>query len=164
MIRFDLPHVGSHRTAATGVQVLALLASGLFTGCAEQPSQSGALKIEVVEQHWPDGGLHVRRTVMTTGDGRRLNHGPLTVWYETGEPRSEGHWHDGRKHGHFVFWHQNGRKAKEFTWSDGRGNGVFIAWDEQGVELRRELWRHGQRIQVAVTASAATASEDSVGR
>jgi hypothetical protein len=162
MIRLHLPRFGLHRAGATGFLLLTLgpLAWGVLTGCAEAPSQGGSAELEVVETHWPNGGLHTRRTVMTTGDGIRLNHGPLSVWYETGELRSEGHWRHGQKHGHFVFWHKNGQKAKQFTWTNGRGNGLFIAWDEQGNELRHELWRDGQKIDAATTTATTEAGTD----
>ncbi|MEZ6074015.1 MAG: hypothetical protein R3C10_27990 [Pirellulales bacterium] len=83
--------------------------------------------------------------MVTTPDGRKLNHGPLSVWYESGELRSEGQWRFGSKHGHFAYWHKNGQKAKEFTWHNGVGDGVFNQWDEAGTLLRSELWRDGHR-------------------
>jgi hypothetical protein len=164
MIRFHLPRLGPHRAGPADIQLLALglLAWGVLTGCSERLPQSGAFELEVVEEHWPDGTLHVRRTAITTGDGSRLNHGPLSVWYETGELRSEGHWRHGQKHGHFVFWHKNGQKAKEFTWSKGLGNGLFISWDDQGNELRRESWRDGQKIEAAATAATAEAGRNAL--
>jgi MORN repeat variant len=111
------------------------------------PATEAALPTEVVEQFWPNGQLHVRRQVERTPDGRLVNHGEMTVWYEEGAQRSTGNWRHGRKHGHFVFWYPSGSKKMEATWREGLANGEFFAWDETGELTRREVWNFGQLVE-----------------
>ncbi len=101
---------------------------------------------QIVEERFPNGGLHVRREVIDTADGP-LNDGTLTVWYESGQLRSQGQWQSGRKHGPFEHWHANGRPAKRVTYRDGLADGRFQQWDEQGAVVRDELWRDGRRVE-----------------
>ena len=147
---------GGNRTFRFGVApwLLVGLFAGAIAGCGDANGPVRVSAVQVVDEHWPNGTLYVRRTVATDDDGNQVNHGPLTVWYESGELRSQGHWRDGRKHGQFVFWHKNGQKSKEFTWTDGLGDGVYTEWDEAGNRLRREVWCDGERVGDELTGPA----------
>jgi len=123
--------------------LLMLIALSLIAGCA--PSNNGNPRM--VEEHWPDGTLHVRRSVVTNWRGAEINHGPLEVWYESGQQRSLGHWKNGRKHGQFVYWHENGQKKMELTNVDGRAHGRVQEWDSTGQLIRDEEWRNGRPMQ-----------------
>ncbi len=100
----------------------------------------------VVEEHWPSGQLKMRRHVISTSDGRVIQHGPLEVWYESGGQRSAGNWANNQKHGPFKFWHENGQPKAEVTYRHGKADGTAVFRDEAGQELRRETWRDGERV------------------
>lgn len=100
----------------------------------------------VVDDHFPDGQLHIRREVVRLSDGTELNDGQLTVWYPDGQRRSCGTWRQGKKHGPFEHWHPSGARAKRVHYEHGLAHGPYAEWDEQGRPIRDEIWRRGKRV------------------
>lgn len=100
----------------------------------------------VLEEHFPDGRIHVRRWVVDTADGQTVNDGEMTVWHPSGQLRSRGTWQQGKKHGRFEHWHASGASAKLVHYDSGLADGPFFDWDDEGRLLRRETWRQGRRV------------------
>lgn len=121
--------------------VLLLLAWSLG-GCAPSTKSTPHL----VEEHWPDGRLHIRRSVVTNWRGEVINDGPLEVWYENGQQRSLGHWKNGIKDGPFIYWHENGQQKMKLRNVDGRAHGRVQEWSADGKLIRDEQWRDGKRV------------------
>jgi len=119
------------------------IALAALVGCA--PSKSDSVRI--VEERWPDGSLHIRRSVVSNWRGAEINHGPLEVWYENGQQRSIGHWKHGLKHGPFTYWYENGQKKMELTNVAGRAHGRVQEWSADGQLIRDEEWRDGRPLE-----------------
>lgn len=123
--------------------LLTLFVVATMAGCA--PSKSDSAR--VVEEYWPGGSLHMRRSVITNWRGEEINHGPLEVWYENGQRRSLGHWKHGLKHGPFTYWHENGQKKMELTNVNGRAQGRVLEWTADGQLIRNDEWRDGRPLK-----------------
>lgn len=108
---------------------------------------SDGLPRQVLEERFPNGQIHVRREVIQPVDDEPLNDGALTVWYESGQLRSQGTWQRGQKHGLFEHWHENGNPAKRVVYDRGLADGPYVEWNERGEMVRSETWREGRRVE-----------------
>lgn len=70
--------------------------------------------------------------VLSSEDGRVVNHGPHTTWYESGIKASEGAYLNGKRHGQWTFWYPDGSRKLEAHYHQGREVGTWIFWDQQG--------------------------------
>jgi antitoxin component YwqK of YwqJK toxin-antitoxin module len=118
-----------------------LMALGLVAGC-QQPAREAqraapAAKAEVVEEHWPNGGLRVRKEVLRSRDGTLVDHGTYTGWYDNGQVEYHGMFVQGKVDGVATRYHRNGQKAVEEYYANGVREGPRYSWDESGV-LRKE--------------------------
>ncbi|MBX3412924.1 MAG: hypothetical protein KF708_09565 [Pirellulales bacterium] len=121
---------------------LLMLLTAVLAGCGRSTTEPAHL----VEERWPDGSLHIRRSVVSDWRGEEIHHGPVEVWYENGRQRSIGHWQHGRKHGLFTYWYENGQKKMELTNVEGRAHGRVMEWSADGQVIRDEEWRDGKRV------------------
>jgi len=118
---------------------LAVLA-GCQHGGPKQPARRPVANLEVVEQHWPDGKLRLRKEVLRNADGSLTNHGAYARWYDNGQKEYETTFVHGKKHGTTTQWHRNGRKWTEEHHVDGQRQGKSTTWDESGRKLREESY------------------------
>jgi len=106
----------------------------------EEPTERGQPleKRDVVEQHWPDGQLRLRKQVLRNPDGTLVNHGTYARWYSNGHKEYEAVLVRGKKHGTTTRWHKNGRKWSEQHYVNGQKHGASYIWDENGVKRKEE--------------------------
>jgi hypothetical protein len=112
----------------------------LPVGCSHGPREIAVApdpRVEIVEDHWPNGQLRLRRHVLRQADGTLVDHGPYTTWHDNGQQAYEATFVEGKIHGLETQWHQNGRKRTEQHYDQGRRHGPRYAWDEGG-HLRKE--------------------------
>jgi hypothetical protein len=121
--------------------VTASAAVFLLSGChstqraASVPPAAG--QREVVEERWPNGKLRLHKEMLRRPDGRVVEHGVYTTWYDHGGREYEGTFVQGEVDGVVATWHRNGLKATEQHFRGGRRHGPRYSWDDNGV-LRKE--------------------------
>jgi|GEM_PF-1864996 len=104
---------------------------------AKAPSERVAEDVRVVEEHWPDGTLRLRKHVVAGSDGVDVDHGAFVRWYDNGLKEYEGFFVYGKVHGIETAWHRNGQKRTEQHYDHGLRHGPRFGWDEAG-RLRQE--------------------------
>jgi antitoxin component YwqK of YwqJK toxin-antitoxin module len=119
--------------------IVALLA--LVAGC-QQPAREAQrsppmAKAEVVEEHWPNGVLRLRKEVLRSSDGTVVDHGSYESWYDNGQIEYQGTFVQGKADGIARRFHRNGQKSVEESLAKGMRQGPRFSWDEGGV-LRKE--------------------------
>lgn len=128
--------------------LIAAVPLGLAAGCAHGPRPTPATQpmadVETVQEHWPDGGLRLRREVLRDADGALVNHGTYTRWYTDGTKEYEVTFAHGKKHGVAKTWHRNGRIWTEEHYRDGLRHGTSTTWDENGVKRKEENHVNGK--------------------
>lgn len=77
---------------------------------------------------WHDTGGKQLRAMYRNG----AQHGLTTLWYADGQLKTESAYAYGTQHGLTTFWHSNGNKRSEGLWSQGQREGVHTKWDENG--------------------------------
>ncbi|MFH1747619.1 MAG: hypothetical protein ABIG44_11305 [Planctomycetota bacterium] len=122
--------------------VVVVMSLAWFAGCrSEQTSPVEARPAEnvrVVEEHWPNGVLRVRREVVSAVDGTLINHGLYTQWYQDGTKEYESTYVQGQLHGVETAWHMNSRKRTEQHYEHGERHGPRYVWDEEGNKRGEE--------------------------
>jgi antitoxin component YwqK of YwqJK toxin-antitoxin module len=116
-----------------------------YTGCVN--SQDDLMGL-LYQDHYVDGKLHGVSTSWYRGR-RRAKHseqtfvegrpeGPKTLWYKSGEVRSEVSYLHGKKEGICRVWYKSGQPMAEFPYHQGHIQGVCRRWLENG-ELENEV-------------------------
>ncbi len=126
------------------LMLLAILfaAPGLVLGQAEPEGPTA--EPELVEEHWPDGQLRLRKYVLRLEDGTSVDHGSFVRWYDNGRKEYEAVFVLGRKDGTTVRFHRNGQKATQQEYSKGRRHGRSTSWNNAGVKVKEENWAEGK--------------------
>jgi antitoxin component YwqK of YwqJK toxin-antitoxin module len=118
------------------VAVLSVIA-GCQQPAREAQRSTSPAKAEVVEEHWPNGALRLRKEVLRSSDGAVVDHGKYETWYDNGRLEYEGAFVQGKADGIARRFHRNGQKAVEESLAKGLRQGPRFSWDEGGV-LRKE--------------------------
>lgn len=66
--------------------------------------------------------------------GERVQHGPVALWYENGQPMMQGQFRNGARHGPFTWWHANGQKKLSGQFDRGEKSGTWTWWHESGMK------------------------------
>ncbi len=99
---------------------------------------------QIVEEHWPDGSLRLRRETLQRQDGTTLYHGTYTTWHKNGRKSYEATYIHGKIHSVERQWHPNGRKQAEQHYSHGQRHGPRTTWDPEGNKRGYENYAHGR--------------------
>jgi hypothetical protein len=91
----------------------------------EPPPQvaAEASQPKLVESHWPDGTLWVRKYVRHKPDGSSVLEGLYTEWHPSGEKAYEVSFSAGKKHGIATRWHKGGQKWIVEAYDNGKRHG-----------------------------------------
>lgn len=108
--------------------------------CVQKPPATAGAQTKVLEEHWPDGTLRKRETVLVEEDGTVVKHGPSTYWHRNGKKRYEATYEHGKLEGTATSWHDNGERAVMEQYVDGKRHGLRIAWDPQGHKRMEERY------------------------
>ena len=136
-----LGHVGRLRGALI---VLLCMPAGCTHGVRKAPCSPPAGCVEVVEDHWPDGKLRLRKHVLRSADGTPVDHGLYTRWHTNGRKEYEATFVRGLKEGIETRWHRNGQKWLEAHYVRGQRHGTCRTWDEGGAKRKEEHHDHGK--------------------
>lgn len=116
------------------------------TTTASAPSQPGAATLpaghpdaEIVEGRTPEGKLF-RKGVIKDAEGKPVEHGLYTSWWDNGNKMAEGQNVNGKAEGLWTYWHENGRKKGEGHWIKGKVNGLWTYWYEDGQKKKEQFW------------------------
>jgi hypothetical protein len=110
----------------------------------EVPPPGPGEELSIVEDHWEDGTLRLRKQVLQKADGEVVNHGRYTRWHKNGRKEYEAVFIRGRKQGVAISWHKNGRKWLVERYRDGKRHGISTTWDEEGRKRKEERFYDGQ--------------------
>ena len=99
---------------------------------------------KLVEEHWPDGRLQLRKHVLVLEDGRSVDHGKFERWHDNGEKEYEAVFVLGRKEGTTIRYHRNGRKSNQQEYRKGERHGRSVSWNEAGEKVKEENWYEGK--------------------
>ena len=116
-----------------------LLVIGLAVSCNSAPGV-----VPLSQRDCPEGAVLVG-SAPPDGDLQRcelpggVRHGKARAWYESGRPRAETEWWQGRKHGKFTLWYANGQKRAEGEDRNGFPVGKWTTWAEDGRVLEERV-------------------------
>ncbi len=120
------------------------LVAALVLGCVSTlhavPPDPPSGTPEVVEEHWPNGQLRLRKQVRRLDDGTTVDHGTFERWYGDGGREYVAAFVDGRKDGTATRFHRNGRIASRQEFRDGTREGARVDWDDAGGKVKEEFW------------------------
>ena len=116
-------------------------------GESNKPKADAKTPLEIQETKWPNGNPQSRIEGKKDEDGEFVRHGVSTVWYETGQKKSEQHFADDVPHGLRLTWYIDGRKWTEGQYVDGLEDGTWRTWLPDGTPqtewtMQRGVW-HG---------------------
>jgi len=124
------------------------LTLALVVGCSNShpatPSTEPAGPTQVVEEHWPNGRLKVRKELIASSKGGSVDHGTYERWYDNGQKEYEATFVHGQKDGPVTRWHKNGQKWVEEHYVAGQRHGVRSIWNDKGMKAKEEHYLHGK--------------------
>ena len=135
---------GNNRLVSFVLAVLLCLPAGCKHGAKKTSLKGPAEKVEIVEQHWPDGKLRLRKHVLKHPDGTAVNHGTYSRWYNNAQKEYEAVFVMGRKEGTATLWHRNGKEWTEEHYVDGKKHGARYTWDDDGRRRKEEHYFNGK--------------------
>ena len=136
-----------------GLTVFCFVAvAALLPGCSQKQPQMAdeaspapdAIETQIVEEHWPNGQLRLRKHVLTNEDGTTVDHGLYERWHDNGQKEYEVAYDHGKKEGTETRYHKNGAKWTQREFRDGKRNGPSTTWDESGEKVKEENWADGK--------------------
>jgi antitoxin component YwqK of YwqJK toxin-antitoxin module len=98
----------------------------------------------LVEEHWPDGQLRLRKQVLVQEDGTTVDHGSFERWHDNGNKEYEATFVLGKKEGTTIRYHRNGQKATQQEYLKGERHGPSTSWNDAGVKVKAENWFEGK--------------------
>ena len=98
----------------------------------------------LVEEHWPDGQLQLRKQVQVQADGTTVDHGKFERWHDNGKKEYEATFVRGKKEGTTIRYHRNGQKATQQEYLKGQRHGPSTSWNDSGVKVKAENWFEGK--------------------
>jgi antitoxin component YwqK of YwqJK toxin-antitoxin module len=108
---------------------------GLYYKIGEQTPHTGVLVTKFVDD------TYKARFGLNYG----LQHGPSTIWYDTGNKMTKAVFMEGIQHGLTLFWYETGAKKIESAYENGRQHGITTFWYKNGQKRSEGLWNRGQR-------------------
>lgn len=108
----------------------------------EPPALEPVGDVEVVEDHWDDGTVRVRRQVRRDGEGF-VNHGLYQRFFKTGVVQEEGPYRDGLRVGLHTVYYLSGQRKTETPYVDGREHGLRKTYVALGPLVREEPFERG---------------------
>lgn len=93
------------------------------------------LKLEGLDNWW-----EARPTAYVSA-GERLQHGPVALWYENGQPLMQGQFRIGQRHGSFLWWHPSGQKELSGQFDKGQKTGRWTWWHGNGMKATEGSYR-----------------------
>ena len=124
--------------------LVAVLAIGCVRHLHAAASDASSPATAVVEEHWPNGQLRLRKQVLRLADGATVDHGTFERWYSDGGKEYEAVFVDGGKEGTTVRYHRNGRIAASEEYRGGKRHGASVSWDDAGRKVKEENWTDGR--------------------
>ena len=123
----------------TSLIIITVLLASLFMAGSPVFAQAA-----LVEEHWPNGQLRLRKNVLRQEDGTIVDHGRFERWHDNGNSEYEAVFVLGRKEGTTVRYHRNGQMATRQEYRNGQRHGGSISWDGTGVKVKEENWAEGE--------------------
>ena len=77
---------------------------------------------------WYDTGAKKLKAMYRNG----VQHDLTSLWYPDGELKAESAYAFGAQHGLTTFWHPNSQKRSEGLWSQGQREGIHTKWADNG--------------------------------
>ena len=81
----------------------------------------------------------------TVGLKYGMQHGPTSLWYDSGGKMAQSMFLEGRQHGLTTFWYPAGEKKVESAYENGKQHGLTTFWYKNGQKRVEGLWNQGQR-------------------
>jgi len=134
------------RNAMTGWVTL-LIAFSLFllvySSCrsngVEPAADAREYRLEQRTHSFPRGSKKYEGTVAVFPDGREVEHGPWTTWYQSGGKCQQGEMWFGKDHGMRRGWWSSGVPLFESLYEKGSQVGRFREWDEGGNLIHESI-------------------------
>ena len=108
---------------------------GLYYKIGEQNPHTGVLAAKFIDDTYK----------AQFGLNYGLQHGPSTIWYDTGNKMTKAFFMEGIQHGLTLFWYETGAKKIESAYENGRQHGITTFWYKNGQKRTEGLWNRGQR-------------------
>lgn len=103
-----------------------------FVGCGDGST------VEV--RRYDNGQIKQEKTMRPGPEGRLLQDGPTTIYYENGNLMETKVYVRGQLQGELTLYYENGNKKAISVWKDGRMIKDWVKWDPKGnpIELDEE--------------------------
>lgn len=103
--------------------------------------------------------------------GSRIQHGPVTAWYDNGQVKMKGQYLNDLRVGRFTWWHPNGQRALVGQYEDGKKSGRWTWWHPNGMKAIEGQYENDQPIgswtwwneEGRVTATQEFSPDESIG-
>ena len=98
-----------------------------------------------------DGSLLVRdkKTNLWHYDVERTPYtGIATENFQSGRPRAEASFYNGKRDGISRYWHENGNLKSEEQWFDGKEDGLIREWNAEGRLIKVLRYKTGELIEI----------------
>ncbi len=76
--------------------------------------------------------------------GSRIQHGPVTAWYDNGQVKMKGQYLNDQRVGRFTWWHPNGQRALVGQYEDGMKTGRWTWWHPNGMKAIEGQYENDQ--------------------
>ena len=127
---------GCAATPPKTVNVQANKAKPELTEVTDPEEDPDLSPIELVETHREDGSLASTAEGWRDVDGNFVHHGKLTIFWESGEKKTEVHYFNGQYHGSKKSWYRSGQLWNQGQSIHGKPVGVWSEWHVNGTKAR----------------------------
>lgn len=101
----------------------------------------GALYAQPKTEYW-DKELTKKRSEENYKNG--IQHGPFTVWYESGKVAKSGGYHQGKEHGLWTSFYENGKQKGLENYFKGKKEGHWNYWYINGNKAQELVFKNNQ--------------------
>ena len=74
--------------------------------------------------------------------------GIATENFQSGRPRAEASFYNGKRDGISRYWHESGNLKSEEQWFDGKEDGLVREWNAEGRLIKVLRYKTGELIEI----------------
>jgi len=111
----------------------------------ERRERSGDEQRKVLRTYWDNGNLKLESHYIGKKSKPKFD-GRSTMWYESGNKKSENHYKNGIPEGWWTDWHESGEKSLEAYYKNGKSEGTRISWNASGKKKWVQYYKNGIKV------------------
>jgi len=113
----------------------------VYSGAGDIPPETTGGTVKSYTEYYPGGALKATWSARICPNGRYLQHGKQTIYYEDGQKEHEVSYENGRPTGTETYWAQNGTRLWSWQHDTATNRSTWVHYWDNGLKRIQSTWR-----------------------